>query len=254
MKKKVHEDSLRYIVCQIRQKEIHSIEGFKRTASVLNTYNQFSTLDTEPLVDGFIRDNKKLSQDNLSTKQILEDIMEGEDISSLMEVNSIDGHQKYNWSTRHYEHEDLLNTLRELGNSIYMKIDEPFNLTSEYEEMRGIARTRYESPRDMRKFKFWEGVVAIDPSEIIDSTPLVLAREIFSYVRNDPSRDNILQGVKAIKYINQENPDPELAWIVGNFATYFIDNLPEEIVKPAKILRTLRTIAEMYKRLVQVAV
>ncbi len=93
----VNEEFLRNIVSQIRERAINSFEDFQainsfedfqRTVGILCAYDQISD-PTEELANDFIKNNQGISHSNLSTKQILEDVKKGKDISSLMEVNNI---------------------------------------------------------------------------------------------------------------------------------------------------------------------
>ncbi len=238
MIKGANKDVLRQIVCRIRATCVDSVEDFQRTASILSAYDQFSNYQTEPLAHRFITHNQEVSQKNLSTKKILEDLIEGEDISSLMNVWETESrNQSYDWETRHGDHVNTLDRLRELGNSMYRQIDVPFVETTEYEEMRGIAQRCYERSHEL--FKFCQRVVEIDPEDIVASTPLELSQEIFEYVKNNDNRINILEGVRAIMYIDQENPQQGIDKIARNFASYFIDNFPTDMTKKSMVKKTL---------------
>ncbi len=239
MIKGVNKEALMYIVGQIRRREVDSVEEFQRTASILGAYDHFSDYHTEPLAHQFIRHNHTTSQNNLSTEQILDDIINGTDLTSLMDVEkeSFGNRQRYEWETRDLNHGDVLHQLRELGNSMYKQIDTPFNLTEEYEQMRGIAGRWYDISQEL--FRFWESIVRIDPEDIVASTPLELAQEIFEYVKNDDNRINILQGVRAIMYIDQENPQQEVDNVVRDFASYFVGNIPTDTKRAIKLRKTL---------------
>ena len=234
----VNEEFLRNIVSQIRERAINSFEDFQRTVGILCAYDQISD-PTEELANDFIKNNQGISHSNLSTKQILEDVKKGKDISSLMEVNNIKvgGRQNYDWETRHSDHADTLDRLREFGNSMYRQTDILFNLTSEHEQMRGVARNCYDKSQDL--FQFWESVIKINQDDIVTSAPLELAQEIFAYVKNKDSRLNISQGLKSIKYIDQQNPQQEVDKVVRWFGSYFVNNIPTDTTRATRLRKTL---------------
>ncbi len=120
---------------------------------------------------------------------------------------------------------------------MYRQTDIPFNLTSEYEQMKGVARDCYDKSQDL--FQFWKSVVKINQDDIVTSAPLELAQEIFAYVKNKDSKINISQGLKAIKYIDQQNPQQEVYRVVRNFGSYFIDNIPTDTTRATRLKRTL---------------
>ncbi len=241
MIKGVSKDSLKYIVGQIRRIEVDSIKDFQRTASILAAYDQFSD-PKEELANQFIIQNQKIAYNNLSIKQILEDVIDGTNITSLMEVEKepSGNRQRYEWETKNLPHADILQQLRELGNSMYKQIDVPFVETVEYEQMRGIVRRCHDDDKSQKLFKFWESIVETEPSDVVASTPLELAKEIFAYVKKEGSISNsILHGVRALLYIDQQNPTPEQAEVVRNYASYFIDNIPEGTRKTGRLSKTL---------------
>ncbi|TKJ17036.1 hypothetical protein CEE44_00690 [Candidatus Woesearchaeota archaeon B3_Woes] len=238
----INKDAVTQIVSQIRKRKADSAEEIETTASILGAYDAlFPTTHSQPLSEEFIRNNQRTAHHNLTTKQILEDILNGTDITSLMSMGTDTkyiSYTNYKWATEHFDHENVLHELRTIGNSIYSQIDRAFTSTTEYDSMRNIAQRCYDSSDYL--FQFWEKVVEMDSAEIVASTPLELSQEIFEHIQKNHSRDNIFQGVRALLYIDQQNPDPEIAQVVRDYASHFIDNMPEGTRKTGKLLKNLQ--------------
>lgn len=249
----VNKEALINIVSQIKKRKVDSAEDVIRIASVLRTYDDMFPDHQPSLAEGFVTNNQITSQRNLTTKQILESIIEGTDLTPLMGVQTValGKYEGYNWQTDFPEHQNKLHQLRRLGHKMYEHVDVTFNSTSEYNEMIEKAQQLYDSSTYW--FELWESIVGIDPAEIVATTPLVLAREIFSHVKWNPGHNNIYKGIRALLYIDQQNPDPEIFEVARTYASYFIDNTTKGTKRAEKLINNLQNVVD-YKGPVQEAV
>ncbi len=207
----INKDALVYIVSQISRRKVDSAEELLRVGSVLKIYDK---MFSDSLADDFVKSNQIVPKRNLTTKPILEAIVERGDITSLMSVDTIypRGDEEYDWQTDFNDHRIKLHHLRRLGNRMDVEISEIF--IEKAQQLYGSLM-----------FERWEKIVEIDPAKIDAKTPLKLAHEIFSYVQKNPSEDNISHGVKALLYIDQQKPNQEQVEVIVNYAAYFINNM-----------------------------
>ncbi len=233
----VNVSALREMV-SIMPKDFDSIDGFKRVAGMLLGYDQ-------SVGKSYIKEKQLNARANLTTKPILEAIIDGNDFTLLMEVDEDhfytetlksagDNRRRYRWRGSDSE---ILDQLRALGNTMYNDhLNEVFTNTPEYKTMRSIAQLCYDDNETQERFKLWQGITDVNLDDVTPSTPLELARAIDDTVRQQTyeggkeqrnrQRNNTLQGARALLYLDEKYPDQGITNMIEEYAEHFLINPP----------------------------
>lgn len=194
----------------------------KKTVNSLITYDDMFSVGyspRHPLAKFYIRSSQETSQNNLTTKPLLESFVEGNPLP-LMSVKRTgyrdDTRYKHQWSTDHLDHGSLLDTLRYLGNPLFEQGDGQINESHQYNKMLGLALECLSESQTL--WSNWGLVV----NENVAS-PLVLANDIFVHLKKGYEQENVEEGIRALLYLDQENYDSEIGDIIRRYSLMFVD-------------------------------
>ncbi len=208
---KAEKNALDLFVSYISKKHAGTVNELIGNAGLIRSVS-------EDLFNRYLSSHKENASSKLKTKILLEEILYGADISSIMEAPKTNEDGKYRWETGKSPVTDKLVTdrldeIRNLANAMYRNVRIPFVQMKEYSQMISIAQKLYESLE--KEFVYGGRIVSLSKELIGPATIDKLAMFVFETAQQ-PNQLRVYpieaakQGLRALMYLKEKHPDSKI--------------------------------------------
>jgi len=194
--------------------DVNTVEGIEEVVSLLMAAEPYINLRKSP--EQYLTEKVEEASDNLSTREIAERILSGnENFSFIMNVSPLsektpNGKERYAWKTNYEPHSNSLDKIRRYANVMHEKISVALADHDNYAHIESIA-IMLKNDKDL--YDSWEEIVKLKKKEIKAAEPADLAHAFYGLaqrglknIEDDGNQEVVRRALGALMYLEGRQP------------------------------------------------